>query len=136
MSVGPEPLAGCLGGLLYLSELAPLVVLHVPPGETIGDLLPVDVGACHLDVRDDPAVAVLVDLLDIHNLALDQIPEGLPGDVSERLGLFRGVDAVEPDFDSAVLSVAAGKRVADGDRDDLEMPGERGGGEGQGEQQR
>ena len=51
-----------------------------------------------MDVRDDPAVAILVDLLELDDLALDQIPERLPGDVAERLGFFGGVDAVEPDL--------------------------------------
>jgi hypothetical protein len=84
-----------------------------------------------MDVRDDPAVAVLVDLLDLEDLAFDQVAESLAGDVAERLGLLRGVDAVEPDFDLAVLAVEAGERVAVGDRDDLELLGQRGAGEGQ-----
>ena len=81
--------------------------------------------AADMDVRDDPAVAVLVDLLDFDRLALDQVTEGLPGDVAERLGFLWGVDAVEPDFHLAVLAVDAGERVAVGDRDDLELLGQR-----------
>ncbi len=79
--------------------------------------------AADMDVRDDPAIAVLVDLLDLDRLALDQIPEGLPGDVAERLGFLGGVDAVEPDLQLAVLGVQPGERVAVGDRDDLELLG-------------
>ena len=70
MRVAPEPLAGGLGGLLDLRELALLVVLHVPPGEPLGDQYPVHIDAADTDVRDDPAVAVLVDLLDLDRLAL------------------------------------------------------------------
>ena len=118
--------------MLDLRELAPLVVLHLPPGEPLGDLLPVHVHA-DVDVRDDPAVAVLVDLLDLDDLALDQLAQGLPGDAAERLGLLGGVDTVEPDLHLAVLAVEAGKRVAVGDRDDLEgeLVGQRGAGEGE-----
>ena len=104
--------------------------MDVPPGEPLGDQLPIHVGAADMDVRDDPAVAVLVDLLDLDRLALDQIPEGLAGDVAECLGLLGGVDAVEPDLHLAVLAVEAGERVAVGDRDDLELLGQRGAGEG------
>ena len=78
----PEPLAGGLGGLLDLRELALLVVLHVPPGEPLGDQYPVHIDAADTDVRDDPAVAVLVDLLDLDDPALDQIAESLAGDVA------------------------------------------------------
>ena len=84
MRVGPEALTSGPGGPLDLRELALLVVLDVPPGEPLGDQFSVHVHAADLDVRDDPAVAVLVDLLDFDRLALDQIPEGLPGDVAER----------------------------------------------------
>ena len=84
MRVGPEVLAGDLGGLIDLRELALLVELHVAPGEPLGDLLPVHVGAADTDVRDDPAVAVLVDLLDLDDPALDQIAESLAGDVAEQ----------------------------------------------------
>jgi hypothetical protein len=38
---------------------------------------------------------------------------------------------VEPDFDLAVLAVEAGERVAVGDRDDLELLGQRGAGQGE-----
>jgi hypothetical protein len=79
--------------LLDLRELALLVVLHVPPGEALGDLLAVHVHAANMDVRDDPAVAVLVDLLDFDCLALDQIPEGLPGGVAEKDSPVNGTSA-------------------------------------------
>ena len=87
-----------------------------------------------MDVRDDPAIAVLVDLLDLDRLVLDQIPESLPGDVAERLNLLGGVDAVEPDLHLAVLAVEAGERVAVGDRDDFELLGQRGAGQDQQEE--
>ena len=134
MGVSPEPLAGGPGGLLDLRELAPLVVLDVPPGESLGDQLPVHVDAADMDVRDDTAVAVLVDLLDFDRLTLDQVTQGLPGDVAERLGLLRGVDAVEPNLHLAILGVQPGERVAVGDRDDLELLGKRGAGQGQEEE--
>jgi hypothetical protein len=70
-------------------------------------------------------------LCGVGDLARDQIPEGLPGDVAERLGLLGGIDAVEADFDLAILAVEAGERVAVGDRDDLELLGKRGAGEGE-----
>ena len=85
MRVGPEALAGGPGGLLDLRELAPLVVLHVSPGEPVGDLLPVHVDAADVDVRDDPAVAVLVDMLDVDDFALDKVAPGLPCLGAERL---------------------------------------------------
>jgi hypothetical protein len=94
LHISPEPLASLLGSLLGLGELALLVVLHVPPGEPLGDQLPVHMDTADTDVRDDPAVAIFVDPLDLDLLALDQIPEGLAGDVAERLGLLGGVDAV------------------------------------------
>ena len=131
VGVGPEALAGCLGRLLDLRELALPVVLDAPPGEPLGDLLPVHVVAAGMDVRDDPAVAVLVDLLDLDDLALDQVTQGLAGDVAERLGLLGGVDAVEPDLQLAVLDVEASERLAVGDRADLELLGQREAGEGQ-----
>lgn len=70
MRVGPEALTSGPGGLLDLRELALFVVLPVPPGEPLGDQLSVHVHAADTDVRDDPAVAVLVDLLDLDRLAL------------------------------------------------------------------
>ena len=45
-----------------------------------------------MDVRDNPAVAVFVDLLDFDRLALNQLTESLPGNVAERLGFLGGVD--------------------------------------------
>ena len=77
-----------------------------------------------------PAVAIFVDPLDLDGFALDQVTEGLPGDVAERPGFFGGVDTVEPDLHLAVLAVEAGERVAAGDRDDLELLGKRGAGQG------
>ena len=79
----PEALAAGLGGLLDLRELALLVVLDVPPGEPLGHQLSVHVQNADMDVRDDPAVAVLVDLLDFDRVALDQVTQGLPEDVAE-----------------------------------------------------
>ena len=108
--VTPDALAGGPGGRLDLRELALLVVLDVPPGEPLGDLLAVNVHAADMDVRDDPAVAVLVDLLDFALLAFDQVADGLPGDVAERLGFLGGVNAVEPDLQRLRVVSTNGRR--------------------------
>ena len=88
-----------------------------------------------MDARDAPGAAVIVDFLDVNDLALDQIAEGLPGDVPEWLGFLGGIDAVEPDFDLPVLAVEAGERVAVSHRHDLELLGLRDAGEGQEEEE-
>ncbi len=49
MRVAPEPLAGGLGGLLNLGKLASHVVLDVVPGEPLGHLLAIHVGAADME---------------------------------------------------------------------------------------